>query len=178
MSPVTNDPTLLEQLQQQKAELEQQNIQQARELANLQLKLKWYEEQLRLAQHKRFGASSEQTDPNQMELQLFNEAEVTAASAALSEPETETISYTRKKTSGKREVDLKGLPVEQRFYRLSEEEQICACCGGAMTLRTGTSSVGREYRYYTCSTKARQGATGCPGITVPMRIGRSPVLAT
>lgn len=35
-----------------------------------------------------------------------------------------------------------------------------------MTLRTGTSSV--EYRYYTCSTKARQGATGCPGITVPI----------
>ncbi|MET0250920.1 MAG: zinc ribbon domain-containing protein [Novosphingobium sp.] len=44
----------------------------------------------------------------------------------------------------------------------------CACCGGAMTLRTGTSRVGREYRYYTCSTKARQGAKGCPGITVPM----------
>ena len=44
----------------------------------------------------------------------------------------------------------------------------CACCGGAMTLRTGTSGMGREYRYYTCSTKARQGATGCPGITVPM----------
>ncbi len=44
----------------------------------------------------------------------------------------------------------------------------CARCGGAMTLRTGTSSAGREYRYYTCSTKARQGATGCPGITVPM----------
>ncbi len=44
----------------------------------------------------------------------------------------------------------------------------CACCGGAMTLRTGTSRLGREYRYYTCSTKARQGKTGCPGITVPM----------
>jgi site-specific DNA recombinase len=44
----------------------------------------------------------------------------------------------------------------------------CACCGGAMTLRTGTSSVGREYRYYTCSTKARQGAKGCPGLTIPM----------
>ena len=27
-----------------------------------------------------------------------------------------------------------------------------------MTLRSGTSSMGREYRYYTCSTKARQGA--------------------
>src|SRR3546814_7439301 len=33
----------------------------------------------------------------------------------------------------------------------------CACCGGALTLRTGTSSVGREYRYYPCSTKARPG---------------------
>ena len=35
----------------------------------------------------------------------------------------------------------------------------CAACGGAMTLRTGKSG---RYRYYTCCTKARQGATGCP----------------
>ena len=41
----------------------------------------------------------------------------------------------------------------------------CAACGGAMTLRTGKSG---RYRYYTCSTKARQGATGCKGRTVPM----------
>src|SRR5215216_780316 len=34
-----------------------------------------------------------------------------------------------------------------------------------MTLRTGK---GGRYRYYTCSTKARQGETGCPGRTVPM----------
>ena len=38
----------------------------------LQEKLKWYEEQFRLFQHKRFGASSEKY-PEQME--LFNEAE-------------------------------------------------------------------------------------------------------
>ena len=44
----------------------------------------------------------------------------------------------------------------------------CASCGGAMTLRTGKGSAGGEYRYYTCSTKARQGSTGCAGITVPM----------
>lgn len=44
---------------------------------------------------------------------------------------------------------------------------ICFCgkCGGAMTLRTGKSG---QYRYYTCSTKARVGRTGCEGITVPM----------
>jgi site-specific DNA recombinase len=35
----------------------------------------------------------------------------------------------------------------------------------AMTLRTGK---GGRYRYYTCSTKARQGETGCQGRTVLM----------
>jgi site-specific DNA recombinase len=42
---------------------------------------------------------------------------------------------------------------------------ICFCAGMAMTLRTGKSG---RYRYYTCSTKARQGETGCRGRTVPM----------
>src|SRR5258707_6104347 len=41
----------------------------------------------------------------------------------------------------------------------------CAACGMAMTLRTGKSG---RYRYYTCSTKARQGENGCRGRTVPM----------
>jgi site-specific DNA recombinase len=41
----------------------------------------------------------------------------------------------------------------------------CAKCGGAMTIRTGKSG---RYRYYTCSTKARQGPTACEGMTVPM----------
>jgi site-specific DNA recombinase len=41
----------------------------------------------------------------------------------------------------------------------------CAACGKAMTLRTGK---GGRYRYYTCSTRARQGETGCLGRTVPM----------
>ncbi len=42
----------------------------------------------------------------------------------------------------------------------------CARCGGAMTLRT--SGKGKQYRYYTCSTTARQGQTGCTGRSVPM----------
>ena len=44
----------------------------------------------------------------------------------------------------------------------------CAKCGGAMTLRTGKGSTGALYRYYTCSTKARQGNTGCKGRTISM----------
>ena len=44
----------------------------------------------------------------------------------------------------------------------------CAKCGGAMTLRTGKGSAGGMYRYYTCSTKARQGKMGCEGRSIPM----------
>jgi site-specific DNA recombinase len=44
----------------------------------------------------------------------------------------------------------------------------CAGCGGAMTLRTGTSSTGKVHKYYTCSTCARLGKTGCKGRSVPM----------
>lgn len=41
----------------------------------------------------------------------------------------------------------------------------CGLCGGAMTLRSGK---GGAYRYYTCSTRARVGPTGCDGFTVRM----------
>ena len=54
----------------------------------------------------------------------------------------------------------------------------CAKCGGAMTLRTGKGSAGGVYRYYTCSTKARQGKTGCEGRSIPMDPARPTVAAT
>lgn len=44
----------------------------------------------------------------------------------------------------------------------------CASCGGAVTIRTGTGGSGRSYRYYACSTRARQGQTGCRGAAVRM----------
>jgi len=114
----------LEQLQQQNAKLEQQN-------AELLAKLKWYEEQFRLSQQKRFGASSEKTHSDQLELNLFNEAEVLATPQG-QEPEMEKVTYERRKTSGKREVDLSRLPVETVTYTLEDGEQICPCCGGLL----------------------------------------------
>jgi site-specific DNA recombinase len=45
---------------------------------------------------------------------------------------------------------------------------VCATCGGAMTLRTGTSSTGTVHRYYTCSTCARKGKTVCKGRSIRM----------
>jgi DNA invertase Pin-like site-specific DNA recombinase len=43
-----------------------------------------------------------------------------------------------------------------------------ASCGGAMTLRTGTSKSGKVHRYYTCSTAVRVGKTGCKGRSIAM----------
>ncbi len=84
------NPSTIEELSRQNARLEQQ-------VAELSAKLKWYEEQFRLAQKKRFGASSEKTHPDQMELNLFNEAEVLATPEG-EEPPTEKITYERRKS--------------------------------------------------------------------------------
>jgi hypothetical protein len=55
------------------------------------------EEQFRLAQHKRFGASSEKTHPNHLELQLFNEAKMLATPAG-EEPPMEKVTYERRRS--------------------------------------------------------------------------------
>lgn len=111
--------------------LQQQISKQEQQIAELSAKLKWYEEQFRLAQQKRFGASSEKTHPDQLEMNLFNEAEVLAASAP-QEPDVETVTYSRKKTSGNREAKLDQFPVETIHYALPESEQFCSCCGGGL----------------------------------------------
>ncbi|MNF62830.1 Transposase IS66 family protein [compost metagenome] len=100
------------------------------QIAELTAKLKWYEEQFRLAQQKRFGASSEKTHPDQMELDLFNEAEV-LATPGTQEPDVEAITYSRNK-SARRETKLEKLPVETVIYELPVSEQICTCCGGEL----------------------------------------------
>jgi transposase len=112
-------------------ELQQKTMKQEQEIARLSAKLKWYEEQLLLAKSKRFGASSEQTHPDQMAMDLFNEAEA-EADPQVPEPTVETITYQRKKKRGTREIKLASLPVETIEYRLTEEERVCPCCAGAL----------------------------------------------
>jgi site-specific DNA recombinase len=45
---------------------------------------------------------------------------------------------------------------------------VCATCGGAMTLRTGTSKTGKVHRYYACSTCNRHGKIACKGRSIQM----------
>jgi transposase len=97
----------------------------------LKLLTKYYEEQLRLAKHRQFGASSEKTQlPDQ--LNLFNEAE-TLADEHKPEPELEEVAaHKRKKRKGKREEFYEGLPTEQIVHELPEDERVCPDCGGGL----------------------------------------------
>jgi transposase len=90
--------------------------------------IKYYEEQFLLLRRRQFGSSSEKTDSDLRQINLFSET----AAPKPDEPETEEISYTRKKRKGKREEDLSGLPVERIDYELPEEERDCPRCGLVM----------------------------------------------
>ena len=96
----------------------------------LETLVKYYEEQFRLAQQRRFGPSSEKTEAGE-QLLLFDEAE-NAADKHKPEPQVEEITYTRHKREGKREEDLSSLPTERIDHALPEAERTCPECGGDM----------------------------------------------
>lgn len=96
-------------------------------IQELSAKLKWYEEQFRLSQQKRFGASSEKAQADQ--INLFDEAEQEANSKVV-EPTVEEITYKRRKQKGKNDKMFADLPVEVIEYRLTDEEQVCPQCNG------------------------------------------------
>lgn len=149
----TSTPTieeLLERVQlleKQNAELEAKL---EKEKAESEAKINWLKEQLRLHQSKRFGVSSERTLPGQLELPLFNEVEK-EANLELPEPTVETITYRRRKKRGQRQLMLENLPVETIEYRLSEEEQVCSCCGG--NLHEMSTEVRQELKYIPAEVK-------------------------
>ena len=101
-------------------------------IQHLEAKVNWFEEQFKLARHRQFGSSSEKTSNLTQSELVFNESEATLDSAP-EVVESQTITYTRKpKSEGRREEVLKDLPVETIEYRLPEDEQVCAQCGGPM----------------------------------------------
>ena len=65
-------------------ELSDKLLQQELQIEELSAKLKWYEEQFRLNRQMKFGASSEKTDIEQ--LNLFNEAKLLPTPKRKSQP--------------------------------------------------------------------------------------------
>lgn len=181
---LANDATLeqlkayVAQLEQRSAMLEQRNIDLERANTELSAKVRWLEEQFRLAMKKRYGPSSERSHPDQLSL-IFDEAEVVAKPDE-PEPTVESITYTRrKKRRGQREELLEELPVERIEYHIPEEEQVCPACDGPM--HGMSTEVRRELHIipaqvkvvehvrhvYACRSCEREG-TQTPVVTAPM----------
>ena len=115
---------------------------QAVTIAKLETLLKHYEGRLLLLKRRQFGVSSEKSDIDVRQLNLFPEA----LEAILSDiDETEDIAYTRKKRKGKRVEDLSGLPVERIDYELAGEERNCPECEKAMC-DIGVGDVRKELK--------------------------------
>ena len=107
-------------------------------IAELEALVKFYEEQFRLAKHRQFGASSEKSEYDQ--INLFNEAEATA-DANVPEPElVEITRHYRKRTRLVNDLLPEDLPVEIIEHDLPADEQICPECGGNLHV------MGREKR--------------------------------
>jgi transposase len=106
-------------------------------IAELEQRLAWYTEQYRLAQHRRFAASSERC-PQQLE--LFEGHHVAPSLAASSPPSPPVSSSddaeagTAKRRRGGRGPLPLHLPREEVIYDLAAEEKVCPCCGEALTL--------------------------------------------
>ncbi|MCM1222281.1 MAG: IS66 family transposase zinc-finger binding domain-containing protein, partial [Lachnospiraceae bacterium] len=116
-----------------------------KEIVELRKQVDWFKGQFKLLQSRQFGSSSEKTSEIAEQTTLFNETELLADPGAV-EPDLEQITYKRKKQTGKREMDLSKLPVEQVVHELSQEEQVCPVCGKEMHA-CGHEVVRRELRY-------------------------------
>ena len=99
-------------------------------MQELNQKMDWLMEQVRLGNQKRFAPSSEKTEYHQFS--IFNEAEV-ETDLNKQEPTLEQVTYTRrKKQSGKRDSDLYGLDIETTEYELTGSDLNCTECGGLL----------------------------------------------
>ena len=114
-------------------------------VTELSAKVEWLMEQFRLAQHRRFGASSEKSahDPNQ--ISFFNEAEI-ASDILVPDPELiEVEKHYRKRRNMVNDKLPDDLPVETIVHELPSDEQICPECDGALHVM-GTETLRRELK--------------------------------
>lgn len=115
--------------------------QQEQKIEELEAKIKFYEEQFRLSQAKKYGSSSEKTDAEQ--ISIFNEAEKLSVKPQESE-DIEEILVKRKKGKSKSRKSYEDLEVEEVYYTLSEADQICPSCNG--TLHEMKTEVRKELK--------------------------------
>lgn len=105
---------------------------------DLQQRIDFLMQQIRLSRHRQFGSSSEKSEYDQ--LSLFDEAE-TYADEKAPEPQTAEIqAHYRKKAAQSKEKLPEDLPVEIIEHTLPKEEQSCPKCGNPLHV------IGRNVR--------------------------------
>ena len=100
--------------------------------ARLERQVEYLLEQMRLSRHRQFGASSEKSEYDLAQLNLFNEAEVMATPE---QPEPELVEVEKHYRKAKRSAAdrlTEDFPVEVIEYTLPEGEQVCCECGGEL----------------------------------------------
>lgn len=155
---------------------EQQLLALNERLAQMEHQIEGLMEALRLANHKRFGASSEKSEETLMEQLsfLFNEAEVFAA-ATEAEESTEVAGHKRRKKNNDYTTDSipEDLPVERIEHHLEGNDLVCPACGDTMT-EIGTEVINKlkiipaqvvieqhVYYSYACKSCAETADDGC-----------------
>ena len=107
-------------------------------LREQELRIAVLEEELRLAHHKRFGASSEKFDSNQPG--LFDEAETLAAAPdadAAADGSTEVMIAEHTRRKGGRKPLSETLPRVRIEHDLAEGDKLCPCGSGHTRPRIG-----------------------------------------
>ena len=148
MKNTDKTPTTTEQSWRERAlEAEKRALKAEARAELLSKELEFLNAHLHLLNAKRFGPSSEKTNPDQLRLfeALFNEAEAMADASA---PEPEIIivpEHKRKKAKGKKGASLEGLQENIIEHHLPEEEMVCSCCGKERHVIK--QEVSRELKY-------------------------------
>lgn len=101
-------------------------------VSELEVLVKYYEEQFRVSKHRQYGASSEKSEYDLAQLSIFNEAEL-FVDINVAEPElVEVEKHYRKRTRLTTDKLPENLPVEIVEHDLPECERICPECGGPL----------------------------------------------
>lgn len=124
--------------------LRAENKAQKERIAELEQQVELLTEAIRLAQRKRFGASSEHSSEEAMEQLslLFNEAEVYADQTAKEDDSSVVVAAHKRHTKHEYTLDElpENVPVEVVEHRLPAEKLVCPECGNTMT------EIGKDVR--------------------------------
>ena len=114
------------------------------EYEEMKAQLQWLKEQVRLAKHHQFGASSEKSGYGQLD--LFNEAEQAADEQADEPTLCEVEKHYRQKAKRGADRLPPELPVEVVEHVLHGEKQLCPECGGGLHI-LGKEVVREELKF-------------------------------